>query len=374
MANKTVNNDYYRGTDGKDTITVTAKQMASVYGEGGNDKITVKRGKAHRIEGGNGKDTIIIAGGTGHWVYGGEGNDTITAKKGSGFYVLSGLRGKNTIIVQEGAKPGTASSYSSIYGGTGNDSIKVTNKKGKYYSIDGGEGNDTITVKNGSYYEIDGDRGKDIIKITNVKHFAVNQHNIGGKDQITVTGGSNGYIYVTDKGTATINSGSSHTVSGSSIGDNLNSTIIINGGKKLTIEDSPPEFGKSNEAITVNGGAGKMNLETGTDTITFDFKNKTKIGNWNISVSKLKNNRLTVLNARSKEFTIERKVDRYGLGNAYIIAGSDRWIMTHKTTGKSAVLSGWGENDAKTFDIYFKKDNKLVSSVPNQTDWKKLGL
>jgi Hemolysin-type calcium-binding repeat (2 copies). len=374
MATKTVDNDYYRGTDGKDTITVTAKQMASVYGEGGNDKITVKRGKKHWVEGGSGNDTIIISGGTDHRVYGDDGNDTITVKKGGGFYVLSGLRGKkNTITVQEGAKPGTASSYGLIYGGTGNDVIKVTNKKGKYYDIDGGEGNDTITVKNGSYYEIDGDHGKDIIKITNVKHFTVNQHNIRGKDQITVTGGSNGYIYVTDKGTATINSGSSHTVSGSSIGDNLNSTIIINGGKKLTIEDSPPEFGKSNEKITVNGGAGKMNLETGTDTITFDFKNKTKIGNWNISVSKLKNNRLTVLNARSTEFTIERKVKTYGLAN-YVVAGTDRWIMTHKTTGKSVVLSGWGEYDAKTFDIYFKKDNKLVSSVPVQTDWKKVGL
>ena len=117
-----------------------------------------------------------------------------------------------------------------------------------------------------------------------------------------------------------------------------------------------------------------MKLEKGTDTISFDFKNKTKIGNWDISVSRLTNNRLTVLNAASTDFTWERKVDRWGLGTAYITPGSDCWVLTNKSTQKSIILSGWGENDAKTFDIYFKKDNVTLASVPSKTDWHKLGL
>ena len=373
MATKTVSktNDYYRGTDGKDIISITAKRFVSVYGEGGSDRIQIKKGKYHAVDGGRGNDSITITGGTEHRVYGGDGNDTITVKKGAGFFVISGLRGKkNTITVQNGARPGTSSYYASIYGGSGNDIIKVTNKKGKYYDIDGGEGNDRITVKYGSYYDIYGDKGRDTITITNVKHFTAGHYG-GSKATITVTGGSYGQISVADKVTATVNSGSSHTVSGSG---SKNSTIIINGGKNLTVDDSPPEFGKSNETIVVNGGTGKINLQTGTDSITFDFKNKTKIGNWTISASNLKNNRLTVLNAKSSDFTIERKVERYGLGNSYIQAGTDRWVLTNKSTGKSVTLAGWAEYDARTFDVYFQKDNKIVSSVPSKTDWKKLGL
>ena len=388
-------NDSYYGTNEKDVITVTAKRNATVIGNGGNDTIIVKKGKyhtiygddnyyldkgkgkdsikitggtGHRVYAGGGKDTITITGGTGHWVYGYSGNDTITVKKGGGFYLLSGLRGSNRITVQNGAKPGKASDYSTIYGGSGKDIIKVTNKKGKYYDIDGGEGKDQITVTNGSYYEITGDEGNDIIKITNVKHFTVNQKNGFGKDTVTVKGGSNGSIYSAYKSKVTINSGTSHTVTGGG----TSSTIVINGGSKIRVEDS--EFEKSNETITVNGGSGSMKLERGTDTISFDFKNKTKIGNWEISVSQLNNNRLTVLNAKSTDFTWERKVDRWGLGNAYITAGSDCWVLTNKSTDKSIILSGWSEYDGKTFDIYFKQDNVTLSSVPSTTDWKKLGL
>ncbi len=355
MATKTVSQNYdiYEGTNGKDIITITAKKSARVYGMGGNDTITVAKG-------------------TDHWVYGYDGNDTITAKKGSGFYVLSGNNGKDKITVQDGAKPGASSDYSGIAGCAGNDTITVTNKKGRYYRIEGDEGNDKITVNYGRDYEINGGSGNDTIKITGVKNFAVNQSSFGSfdKDTITVTGGSNGFIYVTDKSKVTINSGTGHTVEGSDIGTINSSTIIINGGKKLTVRDS--EWGATKEAVTVNGGSGTMKLEKGTDTISFDFKDKKSVGNWNITVRKLTKNRITVLNAASSNFTFKRKVETYGLG--YVVPDSDRWVMTNKTTGKSIILAGWGENDAKTFDIYFAKDNKLVSSVPNKTDWKKLGL
>ena len=347
------NYDIYEGTNGKDIITITAKKSARVYGMGGNDTITVAKG-------------------TDHWVYGEDGKDTIKVKKGGGFYVISGNNGNDKITVQDGVKPGASSYYSGIAGCAGNDTITITNKKGRYYLIEGDEGNDKITVKYGRDYEINGGSGNDTIKITGVKNFVVNQSSFGSfdKDTITVTGGSNGLIFVTDKSKVTINSGTGHTVEGSDIGTINSSTIIINGGKKLSIRDS--EWGATKEAVTVNGGSGTMKLEKGTDTISFDFKDKKSIGNWNITVRKLTKNRITVLNAASSNFKFERKVETYGLG--YIVADSDRWVITNKTTGKSIILAGWGENDTKTFEIYFAKDNKLVSSVPNKTDWKKLGL
>ena len=116
MATKTVSKNYdiYEGTNGKDIIKITAKKSARVYAMSGNDTITVAKGKDH-------------------WVYGDDGNDTIIVKKDSGFYVLSGLKGNDKITVQDGAKPGMASDYSSVYGGLGKDTITVTNKKGRYY-------------------------------------------------------------------------------------------------------------------------------------------------------------------------------------------------------------------------------------------------
>ena len=370
MASKTVSksNDSYNGTNGNDTIIIKATRSASVSSEGGNDTIRITAGTGHDVSAGNGNDVIKITGGKDHLVYGDAGNDTIIVGKGAGFSLLSGLKGNNRITVQNGAKPGKASSYSIIYGGMGKDIITVANKKGKYYDIDGGAGSDQITVTNGSHYEITGDKGNDTIKITNVKHFTVNQKNGFGKDTVTVKGGSNGNIYSGHKSIVTINSGTSHKVTGCG----ASSTIFIKGGSKIKIEDS--EFDKSNETITVTGGSGSMILAKGTDAISIDFKNKTKIGNWEISVSQLKNNRLTVLNARITDFTWERKVEKWGLGNAYIQEGSDCWVLTNKTTGKSVILSGWSESDAKTFDIYFKQDNLKLSSAPNKTDWKKLGL
>ena len=70
----------------------------------------------------------------------------------------------------------------------------------------------------------------------------------------------------------------------------------------------------------------------------------------------------------------KRDVDKRGPGNAYVKLGSDCRILTRNTTKKSIMLSGWGEYDTITSDIYFAKNNKLASSVPNKTDWIKLGL
>ena len=72
------------------------------------------------------------------------------------------------------------------------------------------------------------------------------------------------------------------------------------------------------------------------------------------------------------ELTTDKAVETYGLG--YVLAGTDRWVLTNKSTGKSVTLAGWAEYDARTFDVYFQKDNKIISSVPSKTDWKKLGL
>ena len=111
--------------------------------------------------------------------------------------------------------------------------------------------------------------------------------------------------------------------------------------------------------------------DKGTETVTIDFGNgKNKVGNWHISVDYLTNNRLTVLGASSTEFTFERKWEEPGPS----LVLNDRWIMTNKSTGATITLDGWYSNWTETFSIYFKKDNKIVSSVPAKAEVDYLNL
>ena len=367
------------GTDGNDTITVTAKEEASVFGNKGNDAITVKRGTHHKICGDDygesyyystysGKDTITLAGGSENKVWGGKGADKIYVKKGAGFSTICGCEGNDTITVYKGARAGKESDYANIDGGTGKDTITVnggSQTTKKYYSIDGDDGNDKITVTGGRYYEINGGSGKDIIKVKNARDFVINQSNSSGKDTITITGGRNGSVCADDKSKVTINRGNGHRVCGWDKGGN----IVINGGSNIEICDSSLAD-DSNDVITVNGGSGTIGMGEGIDTIKIDFKNAAKVRNWDISVSHLTNNRLTVLGASSTEFTFERKWTE--LGPSYI--SDDRWIMTNKSTGATITLDGWYSNWTETFSIYFKKDNKIVSSVPAKAEVDYLNL
>lgn len=366
--------DWFYGTNSKDTVTVTAKKNVTVIGNKGNDIITVKKGNNHTIYGDGetksessyynssytGKDTITLTGGKGHSVYAGKSADKIYVKKGAGFSYIDGMAGNDIITVYQGAKAGTKSDYSMISGGSGKDTITVTNTKAKYYKIYGDDGNDTIKVTGGSYYKIqDGNwngSDKNTISLKSVNHFEVSN---SSKGSITVTKGKNGSVYAGENTAVKVYNSNSLEITGGKID-------IKTGTKaqKFTIsgETSASRTCNTNESLTIRAGYGTANLREGTDTVTIDFKNPKQIGNWDISAAALTNNRMTVLNAASSDFTFERKTDSHGLG---ILVDADCWIITHKS-GARIILSGWSQDVEKTFDIYFKKDNMIASSEPAQ--------
>ena len=361
------------GTNGNDTITFLSKtKYVKVEGGKGNDIINVK-GNYHKILGDNkgesyyystysGKDTITLVSGKGHYVWGNKGNDKIYVKKGAGFDFICGCEGNDTITVYKGAKPGKKSDYANIDGGKGNDKITVTN--GKYYDIDGAEGHDTITVTGGSYYKIYDKGGKNKITVNKAENFEV--HNYSKGSRITITGGKNGSV-VAENTAVTVNSGTGHEVYVE------RGKVEINGGKKLIVSDS--SWKSTNDTVLINGGSGTVTLgyedDNGTETVKVDFGNgKNKVGNWDISADHLKSNRLTVLGAKSTEFDVTR--DFKAAGPSLMLY--DRWVMTNKNTGATITLDGWYSNWAKTFDIYFAKDNVTLSSKPALTDVEKYGV
>ena len=353
------------GTNGNDTITFLSKtKYVKVEGGKGNDIINVK-GNYHKILGDNkgesyyystysGKDTITLVSGKGHYVWGNKGNDKIYVKKGAGFDVLCGCEGHDTITVYKGARAGKKNDYADIDGGKGNDKISVTN--GKYYDIDGAEGHDTITVTGGSYYKIYDKNGRNKITVKKAENFEV--HNYSKGSSITIAGGKNGHI-ITEDTTVTINSGTGHQVTAE------RGKVEIKGGTNLTVSDS--DWRSTNETIEIKGGSGTVTLEDGgkKDAVTIDFANgKNKVGNWEISADCLANNRLTVLGASSKEFEVTRFYDSFGPS----LMLTDCWIMKNIKTGATITLEGWDSGWTTTFDIYFAKDNITKTSKPALTE------
>lgn len=354
-------------SDKKDTVNIKATKYVTIIAKKGNDVITIKKGNNHVIYGDdnifgsnhrkyNGNDTITIAAGKGHEIYTDRGDDKIYIKKGAGFSFINAGDGDDVITVDKGAKAGTKSRHSIIGGYAGKDIITVTN--GKYYDISGDEGNDTIKITGGSNLKIYSGEGSDIVTVTNAKDFEVT--NWGGKDTVTVTGGSNGAIYASCNEKVTINSGSSHMVFATLGWTKSNSRIFVNGGKNIKVTDHSTYT--TNDNVTIAGGNGNVNMKMGTDTVTIDFKKAKNIGNWDVSVNNLKDNRLVVTNAKYADFTFERKypsneidvelVEQLGYMPLKSI------VMTNTVTGAQITLSGWNNTlTSKPFDIYFKQEN-----------------
>ena len=134
----------------------------------------------------------------------------------------------------------------------------------------------------------------------------------------------------------------------------------MNGGKNIKVTDHSTYT--TNDNVTIAGGNGNVNMKMGTDTVTLDFKKAKNIGNWDVSVNNLKDNRLVVTNAKYADFTFERNyfsneidvdlVEQLG----YVPLKSI--VMTNTVTGAQITLSGWNNTlTSKPFDIYFKQDN-----------------
>ena len=129
--------------DGNDTIIINALPKKSVALEADNS----------RISGGKGEDTITIKGdlfGTGNQIFGDADNDTITISGNIRGYnnLIDGGAG-NDIITLDGEVVKDQGGKLTIQGGDGNDTISVGNIGTEdNVSIFAGSGSDTVTIKN----------------------------------------------------------------------------------------------------------------------------------------------------------------------------------------------------------------------------------
>jgi Ca2+-binding RTX toxin-like protein len=195
----TVNID---GGDGNDTIEASDLVNSKLEGGKGNDKFNLYNVYDSQIDAGEGNDTINIDHASNVTVDAGDGNDVIKISNMSRrLHVFNPLEAV--------FKDDSVTTY--VDGGSGNDTITVIT--GQKSMLIGGAGNDTIR----GYGEIDGGSGDDIIS---------GQGNIkGGTGNDTISG----YGTVSGGEGDDIISGSG-LIKGDAGNDIINAVGIINGG------------------------------------------------------------------------------------------------------------------------------------------------
>ena len=218
------------GSDNIDKITVDNAKIESVYGGVGNDNIDLKNGaEAVEIFGGSGNDGITVNNSTVSGraakdymgddttdaISGGDGVDRISLQNGSRINGnVYGNAGKDIITVDSGAKVegiiyGDTKTKNDKYEKAVNPSLDIEDKgadadtitlSGRGTSakfIAGGDGDDTITVKDGARTNyIQGDEGGDTITVSGKDAYAAYINGRGGDDKIFVENGAKaGYVW-----------------------------------------------------------------------------------------------------------------------------------------------------------------------------------
>ena len=153
-------------------------------------KITLK-GSYEKYTGSNSKTIIDVINvfGKSATVRARNGNDIITIKPADKFieynsHKIDGGGGNDKITLKVG-------SGNIIYGGSGNDTIIINkSSKNEFNDIYGEAGNDTIIIKGGdnSYtHKVDAGKGNDTIKVSGGTEYVISGGK--GKDTFTITGG-----------------------------------------------------------------------------------------------------------------------------------------------------------------------------------------
>ena len=164
-SNDTINgqagNDTLYGGEGDDTIE-GGFGNDNLYGENGNDTLTDNQG-ANRLDGGAGNDILSASSLFGNYtLLGGSGRDQLYA---TGLVVnLDGGEQNDTLsatgsLDNDNVVGGTAT----LSGGTGNDSLEVTNYRTA--SLEGGDGNDSLSINDVSSATLSGGAGTDTLSV-----------------------------------------------------------------------------------------------------------------------------------------------------------------------------------------------------------------
>lgn len=196
--------DNVNGSEDNDSIT--AINVEHIFGDAGNDRIQIYRTNEDptgnvSVDGGWGNDTLEIAQAidglvrTYHVesIIGSAGNDTVHATDVSRWddnLVIDAGGGNDNITVGNG-NAGTSSVWdATVDGGTGDDILTVTVQDDA--DVSGGNGNDTITVSAGDEAIVDGGAGNDVINV-NVFNNAYSSIDGGlGNDTINLAVAVNG--------------------------------------------------------------------------------------------------------------------------------------------------------------------------------------
>lgn len=239
-------NDTIDGKAGNDSIRAGSGNDSVLGGEG-NDTLVGEAGN-DTLRGGNGDD--LIQGGTGSdRLDGGAGSDTVDYSD-TGSNISVNLA---TNTVSGGTAQGdTISGFENIIGGSGNDTLTLSNISG---SVIGGAGNDSIVGGTGDD-TLDGGAGNDIIL-----GGAGNDTLDGGAGNDIIRGGAGNDVFLDGGGTGndTVFGGDGDDIWRAGENNSGTDSVNLEGGNDYA------EIGFFSNGIpdTLDGGAGQ-------DTVAFD--------------------------------------------------------------------------------------------------------
>ena len=168
---------YVSATESNDAVVINARRVEDVTTGGGNDAIAIRADMIRDVDAGDGRNSITLSGGIIGEVGAGDGSDAITVDAAIGLSALPHLRSdywgsRPDPTWQRYDRPGSAEErlmmavtrYSDVYAGGGNDTIAVTVQE--VFSIDGGSGNDVISIGGGTVgLHVGKDAGNDVVQV-----------------------------------------------------------------------------------------------------------------------------------------------------------------------------------------------------------------
>ena len=386
-----INNERLENSAGK---TVKSPDRVTIIGGDGNDKIK-NHGRYLSIDGGNGDDVINNGFptddiGSNVTISGGAGSDTIINYGnsvsidagadndfigGSGSYVtINAGDGNDTIsnggtsnIINAGAGDdsisNTYASNSSVFGGTGNDTVRLIG--GENETVDGGAGDDYIVNGNGinpasSNLTINGGTGNDTIENIDGANVTFTYAEGDGNDVISgfngtstlyITSGNvsdvsnrdNDVVLTVGDGTITLKDAAGILINYKVGNGELQSTIPTD---SVVINDPNNISGSENYTITSGGDYYIQSGYTGTITInttsavTIDGAGAGELSNVNIAVSST-NADLTIKDLNITNDT-HQNIIKFGSDttNKLTIMGSNSIINTAATSSAGIYIGG----------------------------------
>ena len=343
-----------------DTINISDNSVINgiIDGEGGNDKITVNNstvnGRAAKdytgddtvdaIKGGAGVDEIILQNGskiTGN-VYGNAGKDIITVDSGA---TVDGIIYGDTKTKNDKYEKKVNPSLDIEDKGADADTITVSGKGTSAKIIAGGDGDDTITVKDGARTSyIQGDEGGDTVTVSGKDTYAAYINGRGGDDKIFVENGAKaGYVWgmwgndkitVRGEGTTILKNVEGREDSDTiKILDGATVNGYVSGGKG----ENPSRYGAAQDSdgnnITIQNATVKGNVEGST----YGGDNKIEVSNSTIGGS--------VLGGKDKDkIDIDGGAERKGSIGGKIISGDGDDTVTIRNMNLDKVDNDYDKN------------------------------